>query len=65
VLVTSALHLLRATLAFENAGVAVHPVRASETDLRLVTGAAERMSLLSAAVHEYGGLVLYRARGWI
>lgn len=64
-LVTSTLHLLRAKLAFEAAGVEVLPVRASETDLSLVSSSAERISLLKDALHEYLGLALYRFRGWI
>lgn len=65
IVVTSTLHLPRARLAFKNAGVAVHPIRATEKNLRLVTGTAERISLLSDTVHEYAGLLFYHARGWL
>lgn len=64
-LVTSSLHVLRAKLAFEAAGVSVYPVRASEKDLSRVSSAAERISLLQDALHEYIGLAFYRMRGWI
>jgi len=65
ILVTSQLHMLRAKLAFAAAGVTVYPVLASKKDLSLVSSAAERISLLHDAVHEYLGLALYRVRGWI
>lgn len=64
-LVTSPVHLLRARLAFEAAGVEVIPVRASDRDLALVSGAVERLALLRDATHEILGLALYRLRGWI
>ena len=64
-LVTSQLHLLRAKLAFEAEGLSAHPVRASEKNLWLVSGAAERLTLLADSLHEYAGLAFYRARGWI
>jgi len=65
ILVTSPIHLRRATLAFEAAGLLPHPVPASNRDLRLVSGAAERISLLQDVIHEYLGLASYRVRGWI
>lgn len=65
ILVTSTLHITRARLAFEAAGVSVQPVRASEMNLLLVSSASERISLMQAAVHEYLGLAFYRIRGWI
>ncbi len=65
ILVTSPVHLLRARLAFEAAGIFVHPVRASEKDLWLLSNAEERVALLKAALHEYLGLAFYRIRGWI
>lgn len=65
ILVTSPVHLRRAVLCFAAAGVAVQPVSASETDLSLVSGTDERITLLDAALHEYVGLAYYRLRGWI
>ena len=65
ILVTSPLHMLRARLAFQAAGVSVYPVRASEKNLWLVSNAAERISLFQEAVHEYLGLAVYRIQGWI
>ena len=65
ILVTSPLHMLRARLAFRAAGVSVYPVRASEKNLLLVSNAAERISLLQEALHEYVGLLVYRIWGWI
>jgi uncharacterized SAM-binding protein YcdF (DUF218 family) len=65
ILVTSELHLPRSRLAFAAAGVPVFPVRAEERDVWLRKGPADRLSLLSAAIHEYVGLVYYRLRGWL
>jgi uncharacterized SAM-binding protein YcdF (DUF218 family) len=65
ILVTSPLHMLRAQLAFESAGILVHAVCASEKDLRLVSSAEERVSLLKSTIHEYLGLGYYRIRRWI
>lgn len=63
-LVTGPLHLRRARLAFEHAGVSVHPVRADEKTLWRLSGAVERLSLLHDAIHEYLGLMFYRIQGW-
>jgi len=65
ILVTSAVHMLRARLAFVAAGVPVVPVKATERGDRLVTTADERIALLKASLHEYLGLGLYKVRGWI
>jgi uncharacterized SAM-binding protein YcdF (DUF218 family) len=64
ILVTSPLHMRRAQLAFEHAGVSVYPVRAEEKNLWLLSGAVERLTLFQAAIHEYLGLAFYRIRGW-
>ena len=65
VLVTSEVHLLRATLAFAAAGVSVHPMRASELDLTRVARLDERIRLVQGAAHEYLGLTLYWWRRWV
>ncbi|OLD64303.1 MAG: hypothetical protein AUI47_06735 [Acidobacteria bacterium 13_1_40CM_2_68_5] len=65
ILVTSPLHLLRARLAFAAAGLTVHPVRSSETDLALVSSLSERIILFEDAIHEYLGLAFYRLGRWI
>jgi uncharacterized SAM-binding protein YcdF (DUF218 family) len=65
ILVTSELHMPRSRLAFAAAGVPVFPVRAEQRDIWLRNTPAERLSLVSAAIHEYGGLVYYRFRGWL
>jgi uncharacterized SAM-binding protein YcdF (DUF218 family) len=64
-LVTGTLHLRRAEGAFAAAGLPVRPVRASEKDLTLLSGAWERIALVQAAIHEHIGLAYYRARGWV
>lgn len=65
ILVTSPLHMRRARLAFEAAGVPVNGVRAAEKNLLEVSGVAERIAILGDAIHEYAGLLVYRLRGWI
>lgn len=60
-LVTSRLHMRRALLCFAQAGVSAGaaPVPAIEGE------PPARASLLSQVLHEYGGLLYYRLRGWI
>ncbi len=58
-LVTGALHLLRAQQAFEAAGVEVVPVRASRRDLALVSGAADRINPFKGAIPQYLRLVVH------
>lgn len=65
ILVTSPLHMLRARLTFEAAGVSVHPVVTSTRNLRFSSSPSQRIALLEEAVHEYLGLVFYRMQGWI
>jgi uncharacterized SAM-binding protein YcdF (DUF218 family) len=67
VLVTSAYHLKRARLAFDKAGVQVTPVPAyCQTQARRTYGwydylpQAENLANVSAALHEYLGIVFYR-----
>lgn len=60
-LVTSPLHMRRAKLCFERHGIEVGaaPVPQIEGE------PPERASIVSQALHEYIGLIYYRARGWI
>jgi uncharacterized SAM-binding protein YcdF (DUF218 family) len=59
-LVTSRLHMRRARLCFEREGIQVGPA-----PVLLVEGETpERASILSQVLHEYGGLLYYRLRGW-
>jgi uncharacterized SAM-binding protein YcdF (DUF218 family) len=64
VLVTDGSHMLRARLAFEHEGL---EVAAAPTMMWRVYGARPtvRFEKFGAVVHEYGGLLYYRARGWI
>jgi hypothetical protein len=64
-LVSSPLHLLRARLAFETAGVRVFPVQGSRGGVWDLSGAADRLWIFQQAIHEYIGLVFYRIQGWI
>jgi uncharacterized SAM-binding protein YcdF (DUF218 family) len=63
-LVTSAPHMYRAVLAFRREGVEVLPAPVQTREgLRYFTGGP--LALFFAALHEYGGLATYKARGWI
>jgi uncharacterized SAM-binding protein YcdF (DUF218 family) len=72
ILVTSAYHLPRAVAAFERAGFAVTPVPVgyfadSEVSRKPFTWLPDASSLFvsSIALHEYLGLAVYKAVGWI
>lgn len=69
VLITSALHMPRAMLAFESAGFVVCPIRADPRytpndfpDALLPGSSALRKT--EAALHEFVGLAVYRLRAW-
>lgn len=64
VLVTDGSHMLRARLAFEHEGL---QVATAPTMMWRVYGQRPtvRFEKFGAVVHEYGGLLYYRARGWI
>jgi uncharacterized SAM-binding protein YcdF (DUF218 family) len=64
-LVTSPLHMARSEWTFQAANVDVILVAADDTDLRLVTSASGRASLMEASLHEYIGILYYKLRGWI
>jgi uncharacterized SAM-binding protein YcdF (DUF218 family) len=64
VLVTDGFHMLRARLAFEHEGLQV--AQAPTSMWRVYGGRPTvRFEKFGAVVHEYGGLLYYRARGWI
>lgn len=60
-LVTSALHMRRARLCFETAGVAVGAAPVTNIDGE----PPARASVVSQALHEWVGLAYYRARAWL
>ena len=64
VLVTDATHMRRTRAAFVHEGMTVscEPTLMWQID---GNGASNRLAKLGAIVHEYGGLLYYRARGWI
>jgi uncharacterized SAM-binding protein YcdF (DUF218 family) len=64
ILVTSAAHMKRAVLSFEQAGFKVYPASADPVE-RYASGPMERLILFGKILHEYGGMIYYRMRGWI
>ena len=64
ILVTSASHMKRSLLAFENAGFKVYPVSADPYE-KYVDGPLDRLRLFQRLAHEYIGIVYYKIRGWI
>jgi uncharacterized SAM-binding protein YcdF (DUF218 family) len=65
--VTSPTHSRRACAALEAAGMRVVcvPARESDADLDTLDRPAERLEAFRLAIHEWLGLGLYRARGWV
>ncbi|HEY4144835.1 YdcF family protein [Pinirhizobacter sp.] len=68
VLVTSAMHLPRATLYFEHFGIPVLPIRAdyTSTDFSIIPTSGN-LTLTDVLLHEYVGVLryrLYEAMGW-
>ena len=63
-LVTDAAHMRRAAGAFRRQGLSVSPVPADPWALGWETPML-RMRKFWSAIHEYGGLLYYRYRGWI
>ena len=64
VLVTDATHMRRTRAAFVHEGMTVS---CEPTMMWRIggNGPSNRLAKLGAIVHEYGGLLYYRARGWI
>ncbi len=64
ILVTSFLHMKRALLCFEQAGFKVYPAPADPVE-RYAAAPLERLDLFGKILHEYGGMMYYRIKGWI
>ena len=64
ILVTSYSHMKRAVLCFEQAGFKVYPAPADPVE-RYAVGPLERIDLFGKILHEYGGMIYYRIKGWI
>jgi uncharacterized SAM-binding protein YcdF (DUF218 family) len=64
ILVTSYTHMKRAVLCFEQAGFKVYPASADPVE-RYASGPLERIDLFGEIIHEYGGMIYYRVKGWI
>jgi uncharacterized SAM-binding protein YcdF (DUF218 family) len=67
ILVTSPLHTLRASLAFQTVGLEVTTVAAAEPryDLEGMSRVGDRLRAFGPVLHERLGLIWYRRRGWI
>ncbi len=63
-LVTSFSHMKRAVMVFENMGFKVYPAYADPYESYTQAPLA-RICLFSQLIHEYGGILYYKIRGWI
>jgi uncharacterized SAM-binding protein YcdF (DUF218 family) len=63
-LVTSFSHMKRALMAFEHAGFKVYPAFADPHE-KYADEPLDRLGLFPMLLHEYGGIVYYKVRGWI
>lgn len=63
-LVTSAVHMYRAKLVFEKAGVNVIPASVFPIEAH-INDPIERLLVFRETMREYLGLVMYKMRGWI
>ncbi|HXZ38389.1 MAG TPA: YdcF family protein [Thermodesulfobacteriota bacterium] len=63
-LVTSFCSMKRALLAFEQLGFKVYPAFADPHE-KYTDEPLRRLSLFPKLVHEYGGILYYKLRGWI
>jgi len=62
-LVTSAIHMKRAMLTFEHAGIKVYPAPVSHFET-VVRDPLDRFGMFRAVMREYVGLLFYRWKGW-
>jgi uncharacterized SAM-binding protein YcdF (DUF218 family) len=63
-LVTSFSHMKRSLMAFEHAGFKVYPASADPNE-KYADSALGRLGLFPPLLHEYGGIVYYKMKGWI
>jgi uncharacterized SAM-binding protein YcdF (DUF218 family) len=63
-LVTSFSHMKRSLMTFENLGFKIYPAPADPYE-RYTDDPMGRLCLFPKLVHEYGGMVYYKIRGWI
>ncbi len=63
-LVTSCTHMKRSVYAFEQAGFKVYPAPADPLE-KYAQGPLDRLALSGRIIHEYGGMIYYRIKGWI
>ncbi len=64
ILVTSFVHMKRSVMVFEHAGFKVYPAPADAYEIH-VKHPLGRINLFFQIIHEYGGIVYYKFRGWI
>jgi|Deesub1362A_J573_1020465.scaffolds.fasta_scaffold00073_89 uncharacterized SAM-binding protein YcdF (DUF218 family) len=62
-LVTSAIHMKRAKLTFEHAGIKVYPTPVSAFET-VITDPLDRLGMFRAVMREYVGLLFYKWKGW-
>jgi uncharacterized SAM-binding protein YcdF (DUF218 family) len=63
-LVTSFSHMKRSLMAFEHADFKVYPASADPNE-KYADSALSRLGLFPRLLHEYGGIVYYKMKGWI
>jgi len=63
-LVTSFSHMKRSLMAFEHEGFKVYPAFADPYE-KYADKPFDRLCLFPKLLHEYGGIVYYKIRGWI
>lgn len=63
-LVTSFSHMKRSLMAFESLGFKIYPAPADPYE-RYTDDPMGRLCLFPKLVHEYGGMVYYKIKGWI